>query len=74
MDVQQPQHAGFVAAHLAAKADDVGEHDRGQSPIFSMHSAAGVVIHRYGLFGWRCLTVNQPPPCAALKLKVRICQ
>ncbi len=30
MDIQQPQHAGFVAAHLAAKADDVGEHDRGQ--------------------------------------------
>ena len=28
MDVQQPQHAGFVRAHLAAKADDVGEHDR----------------------------------------------
>jgi len=27
MDVQQPQHAGFSGAHLAAKADDVGEHD-----------------------------------------------
>ena len=30
MDVQQPQHAGFIRAHLAAKADDVGEHDRGE--------------------------------------------
>ena len=30
MHFQQPQHAGFVAAHLAAKADDVGEHDRRQ--------------------------------------------
>src|SRR6266850_5942409 len=27
MDVQQPQHARFVGAHLAAKANDVGEHD-----------------------------------------------
>ena len=29
MEVQQPQHTGFIRAHLAAKADDVGEHDRG---------------------------------------------
>ena len=27
MDVQEPQHAGFVAAHLAAEANDVGEYD-----------------------------------------------
>ena len=33
VDVEQPQHAGFVAAHLAAKADDVGEHDRGQRRV-----------------------------------------
>src|SRR5262245_3657323 len=30
MDVQQPQHTSFIGAHLAAKAHDVGEHDRGQ--------------------------------------------
>ena len=30
MDVQQPQHAGFIRTHLPAKADDVGEHDRRQ--------------------------------------------
>ena len=30
MDLQQPQHAGFIGAHLAAEAHDVGEHDRGQ--------------------------------------------
>src|SRR5262245_442781 len=30
MGFQQSQRAGFVAAHLAAKAYDVGEHDRGQ--------------------------------------------
>jgi len=29
--LQQPQHAGFVAAHLAAEADHIGEHDRGQT-------------------------------------------
>jgi hypothetical protein len=29
VDLQQAQHAGFVRAHLAAKANDVGEHDRG---------------------------------------------
>jgi hypothetical protein len=27
MDFQQPQHAGFVGAHLAAKAHHVGKHD-----------------------------------------------
>src|SRR5262245_1818380 len=30
MHLEQPQHAGLVAAHLAAEAHDVGEHDRGQ--------------------------------------------
>jgi len=33
MDLQQPQRAGFIAAHVTAKADDVGEHDRGQPSI-----------------------------------------
>ena len=32
MRVQQPQRAGLVAPHLAAKADDVRKHDRRQSP------------------------------------------
>ena len=56
MDVQQPQRAGFVGAHLAAKADDVGEHDRRQPSIFRMRRAAGVILHRYGLFCWRCIS------------------
>ena len=56
MDVQQPQRAGFIRAHLAAKADDVGEHDRGQPPILSLHCAAGVFLHRQGLFCWRCIS------------------
>src|SRR5262245_53636822 len=30
VELQQPQHASFVAAHLATKADDVGEHDGGE--------------------------------------------
>ena len=30
MDVEQPQHAGFIRPHLAAEADDIGEHDRRQ--------------------------------------------
>ena len=29
MHFEQPQHAGFITAHLAAKADDVGEHNCG---------------------------------------------
>jgi hypothetical protein len=29
MHLQQPQHPGFISAHLAAKAHDVREHDRG---------------------------------------------
>src|SRR5262249_14222395 len=28
MDIEQSEHAGFIAAHLPAEADDVGEHDR----------------------------------------------
>jgi hypothetical protein len=32
MEAQQVEGMGFVRAHLAAKADDVGEHDRGQPP------------------------------------------
>ncbi len=34
MDIQQAQHAGFIAAHVAAEADDVGEHDRRQLADF----------------------------------------
>ena len=30
MDIEQAQHAGFIRAHLAAEAHDVGEHDGGQ--------------------------------------------
>ena len=31
MHGQQPQHAGFIAAHLAAEAHHVGEHNGGQA-------------------------------------------
>ena len=61
MDVQQSHRAGFVGTHLAAKADDVGKHDRRQPPILSVHRAAGVILHRSGLFCWCCLAVNLPP-------------
>jgi hypothetical protein len=27
MHLQQPQHARFIGTHLAAKADDIGEHN-----------------------------------------------
>jgi hypothetical protein len=30
MNLQQPQRASFIVAHLATKAHDVGEHDSGQ--------------------------------------------
>jgi hypothetical protein len=61
MDVQQPQHTGFISAHLAAEADDVRKHDRGQPPMLHVRRAVGVVLHRYRLFCWRCQAVNQPP-------------
>ena len=57
MDIEQAQHAGLRRAHLATKADDVGEHDRRQPPSLHLRCAAGI-IHRPGLFCWRCLTVN----------------
>src|SRR5262249_11085364 len=45
MSLQQPQHAGFISPHLAAKADDVGEHDRGQFAGLSGPCATGVRRH-----------------------------
>lgn len=45
VDIEQAQHAGFVAAHLAAKADNVREHDRRESSLLSLYRAAGVVLH-----------------------------
>ena len=71
MDVQQPQHAGFIGSHLAAKADDVGEHDRRQPPSLRVHRAAGVVLHRSGLFCWRCLAVNRPLPLHVVSCGLR---
>ena len=61
MHVEQPQRAGLVAAHLAAKADDVGKHDRRQPPSLRVRRAVGVVLHRYRLFCWRYLAVNPLP-------------
>ena len=37
MEAQQVEGMGFVRAHLAAKADDVGEHDRGQTAGLGLH-------------------------------------
>src|SRR5690349_4672709 len=37
MDVQQSHGARFVRAHLAAEADDVSEHNRGQPPSLQLH-------------------------------------
>jgi hypothetical protein len=48
VDVEQAEHAGFVGPHLAAKADDVGEHDRRQSAIFLRRRATGVILHTHG--------------------------
>src|SRR5262245_22576203 len=45
MSFQQPQHAGFVAAHLTAKADDVREHDCRQPPSFSLPRTGTVLCH-----------------------------
>ena len=73
MDVEQAQHAGFVAAHLAAKADDVGEHDRREPPILRVHRAAGVFLHGYGLFCWCCLTVNLPSSLMRYWIILRFC-
>src|SRR5882672_4075556 len=41
---QQPQRAGFIRAHLAAEADDVGEHDRGQ--LAGLGVPGAVLCHR----------------------------
>lgn len=45
MHLQQAQHPGFVAAHLAIKADNVGEHNGSKPSLFRAYHAVGVVIH-----------------------------
>jgi hypothetical protein len=45
MHLQQPQHAGFVAAHLAAEAYDVGEHHRRQATRFRCCCLCGFLRH-----------------------------
>lgn len=58
MHIQQPQHARFIAAHLATKTDDIGEHDRRQPSLLRRSRAVGRFLHGGGLFCWRCLAVN----------------
>ena len=43
--VEQPQHARFIGPHLAAEADDVGEHDGGQAPRLCGPRAGAVLWH-----------------------------
>jgi hypothetical protein len=50
MGFQQLEGARLVAAHLAAKADDVGEHNCRQPLSLGLLCAAGVFLHRSGLF------------------------
>ena len=45
MDVEQPQHPGFVGAHLAAEADDIGEHDGGQAAGLASYGTRTVLGH-----------------------------
>src|SRR5262245_38206042 len=45
MHLQQPQHAGFIAAHLTAEADNVGEHDGCQVTSLGVGNLAGGVLH-----------------------------
>jgi hypothetical protein len=45
VNIQQAQHTGFVAAHLAAEAHDVGEHNRGQPPMLCESRPGAVLWH-----------------------------
>src|SRR5215207_8457736 len=45
MGVQQPQHPGFIRAHLPTEAHHVGEHDRREPPRLCGCCAAGVSLH-----------------------------
>ena len=56
MQLQQPQHAGFVRAHLATKADDVGEHDRGQPASLSPLASDRDDLPGHGSDLWRRVT------------------
>jgi hypothetical protein len=58
MDVKEPQHAGFIAAHLAAKTHHVGEYDGGQPSVLRVYRAAEAFLHGYGLFCRHRKSVN----------------
>jgi hypothetical protein len=45
MDMQQPQHAGFVGTHLAAKAYHVGEHDGCQLAGLGLYCLVHIRAH-----------------------------
>src|SRR5262249_52719239 len=45
MDGQPLEHAGFIAAHLAAKTHDIGEHDRSESARLSGSRVSAVLGH-----------------------------
>ena len=45
MHRQQSQHAGFISTHLAAEADNVGEHDSSQPASFSRCRTARLFPH-----------------------------
>jgi hypothetical protein len=45
MRFQQAQHAGFIRAHLAAKADDIREHDGGQAAALASYGTRAVLGH-----------------------------
>jgi hypothetical protein len=50
MDVEQPQHAAFIRAHLAAETNNIGEHDGGQPSLLGARYATYSLLHKQGLF------------------------
>src|SRR5262245_21137582 len=45
MNCEHPQHTGFIAAHLMAKADNVGEHNSGQASGLASYCTRAVLGH-----------------------------
>ena len=45
MDIEQPQHAGFVGTHLATEAHNVGEHNRREFASFGCCYRCGFPRH-----------------------------
>jgi len=70
MHVEQVQRAGFIGPHLTAKANDVGEHDRGELASLSLRDPVFFCAHG-GDYGLSFPRLSNSPPGQYLVARVK---